>query len=138
MVFKILKREQALRSALDMHNLNEYFTQQNRTSNQFFRNLLREKGKWDTFRVYKCMELEECQKKGEVIFKYGEIGDKFYVILRGSVGIKVPTEVSSVTPCNNYLDILKFIITHLQSPIIKFRDPHSRICKNFLDVIGSD
>jgi CRP-like cAMP-binding protein len=32
-------------------------------------------------------------KKGEIIFRFGETGDTFYVVLKGSVGVKVPTDV---------------------------------------------
>ncbi|TNV85143.1 hypothetical protein FGO68_gene17329 [Halteria grandinella] len=135
MVFKILKKETHLRSQLDMEHLNEYFTIQPKTANSFIRSFLHEKGQWDTFRVYRCLELLECQKRGEIICKYGEIGDKFYVVLRGGVGVKVPTEVGT-SKCENYLDVLKFIIQHMQSPIIKYRDIHSRQCKQFLEIVS--
>jgi hypothetical protein len=41
------------------------------------------------------MQLQECVRRGEVICKYGEVGDRFYVLLRGVCGVKVPTEISS-------------------------------------------
>jgi CRP-like cAMP-binding protein len=94
-----------------MQCLNKYFTQQERTSNHFFKQLLEEKGQWDTFKVYRVMQLQECIKRGEVVCKYGEIGDRFYVVLRGTVGIKVPTEVS-IPDCQDYLEVLNVVHEH--------------------------
>lgn len=38
-----------------------------------------------------CQELKhEFYKEGEVVFKQGEYGDKFYVILKGEVAVKIP------------------------------------------------
>jgi len=68
-----------------------------------------EKGLNDTFKVYKCIKLYESTKKGEVIFRYGEIGDTFYVVLKGSVGVKVPTDVAS-DALSNHLDAAKFVV----------------------------
>ena len=40
--------------------------------------------------VQVCQELKyEYFGKGEAVFKYGDIGDKFYVILRGEVAVKI-------------------------------------------------
>lgn len=80
------------------------------------------------------MQLQECPKRGEVVCKYGEIGDRFYVVLRGIVGIKVPTEVT-IPDCEDYLEVLNVVQEHLLAPIIKMRDPHSRLAKQLLDII---
>lgn len=38
-----------------------------------------------------CQELKhEFYKEGEAVFKQGEYGDKFYVILKGEVAVKIP------------------------------------------------
>ena len=38
-----------------------------------------------------CQELQyEYLHKGEAVFKYGEYGNKFYVILKGEVAVKIP------------------------------------------------
>lgn len=29
----------------------------------------------------------------DIVFEYGSVGDKFYLILRGSVGVMVPSKV---------------------------------------------
>ncbi len=71
------------------------------------------------------MQLQECQKKGEIICKYGEIGDRFYVVLKGSVGVKVPTDVTEDTLETQY-DVIKFVAQYFNAPISKCRDAHSR------------
>lgn len=32
----------------------------------------------------------EYQTKGDFVFKFGDYGDKFYVILRGEVSVRIP------------------------------------------------
>jgi len=83
------------------------------------------------------MQLQECVKRGEVVCGYGEIGDRFYVVLRGTVGIKVPTEIS-IPDCEDYLKVLNVVHEHLAAPIIKIRDPHSRLAKQLLEIIPFD
>jgi CRP-like cAMP-binding protein len=60
-------------------------------------------------------------KKGEIIFRFGETGDTFYVVLKGSVGVKVPTDVQSST-LNDHLEGAKFLLQYLQAPILKTKD----------------
>ncbi len=57
------------------------------------------------------MQIHECGKRGETICKYGEIGDRFFVVLKGFVGVKVPTDVVS-NGLKNYLEVLKFVTKH--------------------------
>ena len=38
-----------------------------------------------------CQEMKhEFYREGEAVFKQGEYGDKFYIILRGEVSVKIP------------------------------------------------
>ncbi len=38
-----------------------------------------------------CSEMKyEHMRAGEAVFKFGEYGDKFYVILKGEVCVKIP------------------------------------------------
>ena len=94
--------------------------------------LLLEKGQYDVFRVYKCIELEHFPQT-KIICRYGEIGDKFYIVLKGSVGVKVPTEVSF--GCKTYMEIMRYVLGNYES-IIKYKDNHSRVVKKFIDVCG--
>lgn len=84
--------------------------------------------------MYQCLQLQDCQKKGEIICRFGEIGDRFYVVLKGSVGVKVPTEVSESNLASQY-EVLRFVAQYLNAPILKCRDAHTRQAKQFLDLI---
>jgi CRP-like cAMP-binding protein len=38
-----------------------------------------------------CMGLKhEYKRKGDYVFKFGDFGDKFYVILTGEVSVRIP------------------------------------------------
>ena len=48
-----------------------------------------------------CSELQyEFFSAGETIFNYGDFGNKFYIILKGKVEIKVPEQGVKVKPMN--------------------------------------
>lgn len=38
----------------------------------------------------------ECYKKGQIIFNYGEYGDKVFMILNGEVAVLVPKGLNDV------------------------------------------
>ena len=84
--------------------------------------------------MFQCLQLQDCQKKGDIICRFGEIGDRFYVVLKGSVGVKVPTEVSESNLVSQY-EVLRFVAQYLNAPILKCRDAHTRQAKQFLDLI---
>eukprot|EP00347_Sterkiella_histriomuscorum_P008670 403344207 len=129
-VFKLLRKEFSLRTNEELQYLNRYFLQQN----LFFKNLLSEKGQNDLFKIYKCIQLEFF-KKDEIICDYGEKGEKFYIVIMGSVGVRVPTEVK--TTCKNYYEIMRYILKQ-DVNIIRMKDNHSRVVKKFIDYILTD
>lgn len=51
----------------------------------------------------------EVKRPNDIVFKYGDIGDLFYVILKGSVGVKVPSEI---TLEYNDLQFWQYVIKH--------------------------
>lgn len=82
--------------------------------------------------MYKSIELEHFPASKNIC-NYGEIGDKFYIVLKGAVGVKVPTEVGF--SCKTYLEIMRYVLGNYDS-IIKYKDNHSRVVKKFIDIIG--
>ncbi|CDW89823.1 UNKNOWN [Stylonychia lemnae] len=100
----------------------------------FFKTLLQEKGLYDLNRIYKCLYLEQFQTD-DIVCNFGEKGEKFYIVLKGIVGVKVPTEIK--TTCKNYFEIMKFLIRQKQN-VTKLKDNHSRVVKKFIDSIGSE
>jgi len=47
-----------------------------------------------------CQEMKHAHyREGEAVFKQGEYGDKFYIILRGEVSVKIPDpKLKGLTP----------------------------------------
>ena len=46
----------------------------------------------DLMQITKSLTLE-IVKKGNYVFKYQDIGDKFYIILKGEVGVYLPNPI---------------------------------------------
>ena len=97
----------------------------------FFKTLLHEKGQQNFTKILRSVNLEFF-KRSATVCNYGEQGEKFYIVLMGRAGVKVPTEVK--VQCKNYLDILKFLLKQKQN-IIRTKDNHSKMVKKFLDVL---
>ncbi|KRW98246.1 Metalloenzyme, LuxS/M16 peptidase-like protein [Pseudocohnilembus persalinus] len=85
---KILKKNPQFRNETDLEVLKS-------TVNdiQFFQNLAKEHGQEKMMQVIKKLKYENF-KKGHFVFHKEDIGSKFYIILRGSVAVLKPEEVS--------------------------------------------
>ena len=44
-----------------------------------------------TQKIFKWMRYKHF-KKGDIVFNYGDIGDLFYIIMEGKVGVHIPSE----------------------------------------------
>lgn len=58
---------------------------------KFFNDLIKEQGQNIANQLYTKL-IYEFVPKGETVFSYGELGSKFYVVVKGLVGVKVPFE----------------------------------------------
>ena len=57
-------------------------------------------------------------KKGEVLFRIGDIGDRFYFILSGKIGILKLKEINDIEmDCYDYIDYLMFLIKQKETYI---------------------
>lgn len=130
MAFQILKKDYCKRTNADLLQLNSYF----QAHNDFFQQILKDKGIIDAFKIYKCISLQKFSKD-TVICNYGDKGDLFYVVIKGCVGVKVPTEVN--ISFKNYSDILRYLIDNSKS-ILRLKDNHSRVVKKLMDIVGQD
>jgi hypothetical protein len=72
------------RTDQDIEDLDIYFRE-----NPFFKNNTQENGKSSTEMIYKVMGFEAI-KAGDYVMKIGEMGTKFYIILRGKVSVRTP------------------------------------------------
>ena len=59
-------------------------------------------------KIYECLQYR-VYKKGETLCKYGDIGDRFFIILKGQVGILVPQIVE--TDFNSTWDVFNFALS---------------------------
>ena len=78
----------------------------------------------------------ESFRKDEHIIYFGEIGDKFYIILSGTVSIYKPSPKNMNMTLHEYVDYLGTDLHHLERPAIvgNFR----KIEKQFLKHAGKD
>ena len=61
-----------------------------------------------------------------VLCKYGEMGDQFFIVLKGSVGILVPEVVNEAY--ETYFDLFLRIMAEF-SYIHGYKDQHSKVVK---------
>ena len=76
----------------------------------------------------------ELFEASQIVFNYGEPGDKFYVILEGEVSIKVPT---NITFNSKRIDLINFCKDHFTDIVWEkvgdktLKPQVERICKVF-------
>ena len=85
---------------------------------QFFKNLSSEDNVHDIHReCCKAMTLEE-YSTDEIIFNFGDKGDKFYIILSGSVTVKIPSNKTFVVNQETMSRIEETLLDLIDSPDI--------------------
>ena len=65
--------------------------------------------------------------------KYGEMGDQFFIVLKGTVGIMVPSVVNE--SYHTYFDLYQRVIADFHQ-IHSYKDQHSRVIKQFIDIFS--
>ena len=88
---------------------------------------LREKTKMYEVMQYKLFE------KGANLCNFGEKGDSFFIILEGTVGIRVPMMIER--GINSTWDIYKYIIKKFKI-IRQYKDEHTELCHAIINIIG--
>ena len=63
------------------------------------------------------------------------MGDQFFIILKGTVGILIPEAFNEVI--GTYFELYTFVMDN-HSYIHKFNDQHSRVVKTFIDIFGTN
>lgn len=63
------------------------------------------------------------------------MGETFFIILDGTVGVKVPSAVEFEV--KSYMEILNYIMQN-ETDIIELKDSHSHIVKRFIELLGND
>lgn len=72
----------------------------------------------DKMKMYEVM-LYKIFKKGDVLCKFGDWGDRFFIILEGTVGIRVPMNIDTTYNCT--WDIFLYVLKNLKH-VRMFRD----------------
>ena len=63
----------------------------------FFSNLMKKENQTKSFlfKIYEVLELKYYEKD-DILCKFGEMGDSFFIILEGEVAVKVPTQFERI------------------------------------------
>lgn len=86
----------------------------------------------DKMKMYKVM-LYKVFERGEILCQYGETGDRFFIILEGMVGVRVPMNVERNENCT--WDIYKFVLKEFKN-IRQFKDNASKECAMIVKTFG--
>ena len=82
---RILRMNPELRTKRNIETLSKYFD----TLEFFFQNISKEYGQDMCMHIYQELHLQEA-KQGEHIFHYNDIGETFYILLEGTLMLRVP------------------------------------------------
>ncbi|CAI2370124.1 unnamed protein product [Moneuplotes crassus] len=99
-VKKILRKNAAERKYSHIQDLSYYFR-----NNPYFIKYEEENGLENLHLLYKAMKYQTVGKNKFVI-KYGEVGTKFYIILRGSVSVRIPSKITMELSFRGLLEML--------------------------------
>ena len=83
-------------------------------------------------KIYRKMKMKLYASQ-TVLCKYGELGDQFFIVLKGTVGILIPENFSE--GFDSYFDLCLYIVREF-TYIHAYKDQHSRVVKQFIDIIG--
>ena len=130
-IIKILKLDKDQKSKDDIKLLKEYLS----SHYDYFKNLLKQSEE----RFLKLIPLlkYETFKANERIMNFGEIGDKCYILLKGTVGIYKPFPITKRMTLRQYVEYLAYVRDEEKNKV-KFErilNYNSRIDKNQLYLI---
>ena len=103
-VFHFLSKIPGLRPFKDLYPIAEYLSQ----NYNYFKKIKNEQGLNFLEKITRISRLETFQK-GATIIRFGEMGDKFYIVLEGTVEIFKPKFIEKEETPNNFLRELKKI-----------------------------
>ena len=98
---------------------------------QFFKDLKEKHSRAFLNRIFEVLELKLFDEN-QVLCKYGEMGDTFFIILSGEVGIQVPTNYEG--EFDTYLDLAQFMAKNYER-INRMKDKFSREVKKLIAMI---
>ena len=84
-IYDILRQPGQERTEEALRVLHGYFMREN----LFMRRIMKEKGEYDTFRIYRALEMKIYDHNSKIC-EIGQPGNNFYIIIRGEVGVLSP------------------------------------------------
>ena len=84
---QVLKKPTNFRKKRELASLKDYFK-----DHELFKDIEKHNEEATVMSIFKSMKME-VKKAGIIVFRYGNLGDLFYLILTGSVGVKVPSKI---------------------------------------------
>ena len=129
-VFNFLSKIPGLRPFKDLRPIAEYLSQ----NYNYFKKIKNEQGINFLEKITRISRLETFQK-GAIIIKFGEIGEKFYIVLEGTVEIFKPQFIEKVETPNNFLKELKKIrdIDRDEAKYKRIKNKNLNFFKNLID-----
>ena len=103
-LLKFLGKIPGLRSFYEIHAISEYLSK----NYEYFTKLKNEQGEGILEKITRISRLESFQK-GSKIIRYGDIGEKFYILLEGIVEVFKPKFIEKNETPKNFLKYLKKI-----------------------------
>ena len=104
--------------------MHEYFMRENKfLHNIRYQDKKGANGLETVHKIYRMMEMKMYENPMQLC-KYGEMGEQFFIVLKGTVGIMVPTLVNE--SYNTFFDLFKRIIAEFEY-IHAYKDQHSRV-----------
>ena len=88
--------------------------------------------KEDSMKCYKVLKYK-AYEPGEYFCRFGEEGDRFFIILQGKVNVSVPFEIEE--QFDNYWDVFNFVLEK-HDDVRNYRDPLSGEISLVLKIIG--
>ena len=134
-VFNFLSKIPGLRPFKDLRPIAEYLSQ----NYNYFKKIKNEQGINFLEKITRISRLETFQK-GAIIIKFGEIGEKFYIVLEGTVEIFKPQFIEKVETPNNFLKELKKIrdIERDEAKYKRIKNRNLNFFKNLPDEINKN
>ena len=88
--------------------------------------------KADKMKMYENLMIET-HPKGKVLCEYNAYGDRFYIVLDGDVGVRVPLDVEK--DLNSTWEVFQFVLNDHEN-IRMYRDDATKECDQIIKIIG--
>ena len=133
-IIKILKIEKEKKTKDDIKVLKEYLS----SHYDYFKNLLKQSEE-RFLKLIPLLKYERVKAK-ERLMNFGEEGDKFYILLKGTVGIYKPFPITKRMTLKQYVEYLAFVRDEEKNKtkLERILNYNSRIDKNQLYFIDFD